>query len=225
MKWKAILFLAIVFSLVFVIYLTTLDRKVYYLNLGDEIALEEGNYGEWIRDYIKSKGKLEKYVSEFSEEDYRTTDFIRDIKDNRKVFSNGNNIALKNALIKADLVTLSIGSNDIYYKITTSSPRESYEYMDQVLVDLEQLLELIREYCKEDIVMINYYNTYQENYNEIFEYMNDKLEDLANVYEIQIVNIRDIMYNNTMENRLPNIEQYEQIYNCMKKIIDRQLFH
>lgn len=224
MKWKAILFLALVFLLVFVIYLTTLDRKVYYLNLGDEIATEDGNYGEWIRDYIKSKGKLEKYVSEFSEEDYRTTDLIRDIEDNRKVFSNGSNIALKNALIKADLVTLSIGSNDIYYKITTSSPRESYEYMDQVLVDLEHLLELVREYCKEDIIMINYYNTYQENYNEIFDYMNDKLADLANVYEIQIIDIADIMCDNTMENQQPNREQYEQIYNRMKTIIDQQLF-
>ncbi len=224
MKWKAVLFLAFVFLMVFVIYLTTLDRKVYYLNLGDEVALTEDNYGQWIRDYLKFKGKLEKYVSEFSEEDYRTTDLIRDIEENRKVFSNKNNIALKNALIKADLVTLSIGSNDIYYKITTASPKESYEYIDQVLVDLENLLELMREYCKEDIIMINYYNVYQEQYNEIFDYMNDKLDDLANVYEIQIVDITDIMYGNTMENRLPSSEQYEQIYNRMKKIIDAQLF-
>ncbi len=224
MKWKAVLFLAFVFLMVFVIYLTTLDRKVYYLNLGDEVALTEDNYGQWIRDYLKFKGKLEKYVSEFSEEDYRTTDLIRDIEENRKVFSNKNNIALKNALIKADLVTLSIGSNDIYYKITTASPKESYEYIDQVLVDLENLLELMREYCKEDIIMINYYNVYQEQYNEIFDYMNDKLDDLANVYEIQIVDITDIMYGNTMENRLPSSEQYEQIYNRMKKIIDEQLF-
>ena len=127
MKWKALIFLALTFLIVFIIYLTTLDRKVYYLNLGDEIAGGDSNYGEWIKDYFKSKGKLEKYVSEFIEEDYRTTDLIHAIEDNRKVYSNGMNITLKNALIKADLVTLSIGSNDIYYKITTSSPRESYE--------------------------------------------------------------------------------------------------
>ncbi len=225
MKWKAILFLALVILFVFVIYLTTLDRKVYYLNLGDEIAFSERNYGEWVCDYLKSKGKLEKYVSEFSVKDYRTTDLIRDIEENRKVFSNGNNIALKNALIKADLVTLSIGANDIYYKVTTASPRESYEYMDQVLVDLEKLLELIREYCKEDIIMINYYNVYEERYNEIFDYMNDKLEDLANVYEIQIIDIKDIMYGNTMEDRLPTIQQYEQIYNRMENVINQQLLH
>lgn len=225
MKWKAILFLSFVFLFVFVIYLTTLDKKVYYLNLGDEIAIADFNYGEQIKDYIKSKDKLEKYVSEFVEEDARTTDLIRSIEDNKKVFSNGSNIALKNALIKADLVTLSIGSNDIYYKITTSSPRESYEYMDQILVDLEKLFSLMREYCKEDIIMINYYNSYQERFHEIFNYMNDKLEDLGKVYEIQIVDIRDIMIGNTMENRLPNQEEYHLIYEKLKKVIDTRLFH
>ena len=224
MKWKAILFLAFVILTVFIIYLTTLDRKVYYLNLGDGISMEDGNYGTLIRDYIKSKNKLEKYVSEFSDDDYRTTDLIRDIEDNRKVFSNNANISLKNALIKADLVTLSIGSNDIYYKITTASPRESYEYMDQVLVDLEKLLEIIREYCKEDIILVNYYNCYQNNYDEIFDYMNDKLADLALIYDMEVVNIRNIMKGNTMENRLPTAKQYEAIYEQMKQVIDERIF-
>lgn len=225
MKWKAILFLAFTFLLVFVIYLTTLDRKVYYLNLGDEIASSDGNYGELIKEYLHSKGKLEKYVSEFASKDYRTTDLIHAIEDNFKVYSNHNNIALKNALIKADLVTLSIGSNDIYYKITTSSPRECYEYMDQVLIDLETLFDLMRQYCKEDIIMINYYNSYQERYNEIFNYMNEKLVDLGKVYEIQIVDIQDIMKGNTLENRLPNIEEYGMIYERLNKVIEKQLFH
>ena len=224
MKWKTIFFLAFVILIVFVIYLTTLDRKVYYLNIGDSIAIEDGNYGTLIRDHLKAKNKLEKYVTEFSDDDYRTTDLIRDIEDNRKVFSNNTNISLKNALIKADLVTLSIGSNDIYYKITTASPRESYEYMDQVLVDLEKLLEIMREYCKEDIIIINYYNCYNDKYSEIFNYMNDKLEDLALIYDMEVVDIRDIMMGNTMENRLPSKEQYEAIYERIKQVIDKRIF-
>lgn len=225
MKWKTILVLVFIFLSIFVIYLTTLDRKVYYLNLGDEISIEDNNYGILIHNYLKKKKKLEKYIQEFSETDYRTTDLINDIKENRKVYSNGSNIAIKNALIKADLVTLSIGSNDIYYKITTSSPRESYEYIDQVLVDIENLLELIRQYCKEDIIMINYYNAYQERYREIFDYMNDKLEDLGTLYHIHIIDITDIMNESTMNNRLPNKEEYNLIYKRMKQVIDEHLFH
>lgn len=225
MKWKTILFIAVIVLTIFMIYLSTLDRKVYYLNLGDELSVEEGSYGDLIKDYLVSKNKLEKYISEFSEADYRTTDLIKDIEDNRKVYSNGANIAIKNALIKADLVTLSIGSNDIYYKITTASPRESYEYIDQVLVDLENLLELIRQYCKEDIIMINYYNSYQERYHEIFDYMNDKLQDLAVLYDIHMIDITDIMIDSNMENRFPDTEEYQQIYEKMKEVIDQHLFH
>ncbi len=225
MKWKTILFLAFVIFIVFVIYLTTLDRKVYYLNIGDEMAIEDGNYGMLIRNYLTSKNKLEKYVTEFSTYDYRTTDFIRDIEDNRKVFSNRQNISLKNALIKADLVTISIGSNDIYYKIMTASPRESYEYMDQVLVDLEKLLELVRKYCKENIIMLNYYNSYEKRYDEIFQYMNDKLINLALIYDIEVIDITDIMKGSTMENKLPNLEQYQAIYEQMKAVIDKRIFH
>lgn len=225
MKWKTILVISFIFLSIFLIYLTTLDRKVYYLNLGDEISIGDNNYGILIKDYLKKKNKLEKYISEFSKEDYRTTDLIKDIEENRKVYSNESNIAIKNALIKADLVTLSIGSNDIYYKITTSSPKESYEYIDQVLVDLENLLELIRQYCKEDIIMINYYNAYQERYHEIFDYMNDKLNDLGTLYHIHIIDITNIMKERTMDNRLPNKEEYNLIYERMKQIIDKHLFH
>ncbi len=220
MKWNKIFFILVITVLVFIIYLTTLDRKIYYLNIGDSITMEDNNYGLLIKDYFQSKNKLEKYVSEFSNSDYRTTDLIRDIQDNRKVFSNHTNISLKNALIKADLVTLSIGTNDIYYKITTSSPRESYEYMDQVLVDLEELFELMREYCKEDIMFISYYNCYDDQYNEIFDYMNHKLNDLALIYDIDVIDITNIMSNNTMENRLPDKKQYQKIYEQMKHQID-----
>lgn len=226
MKLKTILILAVIILLIFLIYLTTLDRKVYYLNLGDELALgEEDTYGETIEDYLKSKNKLEKYVDEFSTSDYRTTDLIRDIQDNKKVSINEKTQTIKNALIKADLVTLSIGSNDIYYKITTAPPKECYEYIDQVLVDLENLFELIREYCKEDIYMLNYYNAYQKEYDEIFNYINDKLDDLSKLYHIHIIDVSSILKNKTMDSRLPNLLEYQKISDRMIELIDQTLLH
>lgn len=224
MKLKTILILAVIILLIFLIYLTTLDRKVYYLNLGDELALgKEDTYGETIEDYLKSKNKLEKYIFEFSTSDYRTTDLIRDIQDNKKIYINSKTQTIKNALIKADLVTLSIGSNDIYYKITTAPPKECYEYIDQVLVDLEDLFELIREYCKEDIYMLNYYNAYRKEYDEIFDYMNDKLEDLSKLYHIQIIDVSSILKNKTMDSRLPNLLEYQKISDRMIELIDQTL--
>lgn len=55
MKWKTILVISFIFLSIFLIYLTTLDRKVYYLNLGDEISIGDNNYGILIKDYLKKK--------------------------------------------------------------------------------------------------------------------------------------------------------------------------
>ena len=69
--------------------------------------------------------------------------------------------SIKNALIKADLVTLSIGMNDFLYKMNLDveefSMEELYDYVDEMSEDTDTLLRLLREYCKEDIMMTNYY--------------------------------------------------------------------
>lgn len=63
---KKILILGIIILSIFIIYLTTIDKKVYFLSLGDEIALgftKEGyyelNYNDYIKEYLENKNKLE----------------------------------------------------------------------------------------------------------------------------------------------------------------------
>ena len=63
---KKILILSIIIISIFIIYLTTLDKKVYYLALGDEISLGltsdnkyEKNYTEYVKEYLEKKKILE----------------------------------------------------------------------------------------------------------------------------------------------------------------------
>ena len=108
MKIKTILFLIIMTLLIFLIYLTNKDNEIYYVNID---STNINKYNEIIKNNYQKNKKLEKYINDFSKEDYRTTDLIRDIKDNKKV----NKIAIQNALIKSDILTLNIGINDINY--------------------------------------------------------------------------------------------------------------
>lgn len=220
MKFKTILIIVLISIIVFLIYLTTIDRKVYYLDLGDDASINNNSYNKIVENYLNKKDKLEKSVFLFSTKDYRTTDLIRDIEDNKKI----NNQTIKNALIKADILTLSIGSNDIYYKITSTSPQESYQYIDNVVNDLDKLLEIIRKYCKEDIIMLNYYNAYQSNYDPLFTYVNNKLDELGKVYNIKIVDTTEILVNKTLDNKLPNKKEYEMLGNKIIKIINEEVF-
>ncbi len=242
MKLKRLFIAALLILAVFFIYLSTVDKKVYYLNLGDSLATgvtpyktEDYGYSDYLKDYLTEKNLLEKYVSGFSESEYRTTDLIRDIEDNKKL---ENGITLKNALIKADLVTLSIGFNDLYAKIGPSvlmpeiDQNKMYQYTDEVIIDLEKLLKLLREYCKEDILMINYYNpieTDEPKVEEFFRYANKRLKDLCETYEIQYIDIYTLfedhhnIYLPNPNDIHPSKEGYQAISDAIIDVIEKTL--
>lgn len=234
---KKILIIAIILLSVFLIYLGNVDKKVYYLALGDSLSLGVTPYGsidygytDGVSDYLKEKNLLEVFIKEYSNANYRTTDLIRDINDNKKITINGKEKTLKNALIKADLVTISIGTNDVIAKLNTYksfSTKEIYNHLDEYLNDLEKLFKLLRSFCKEDIIFIGYYNFLNnENLEEVYVYLNKKTIALANTYGIHYVDI----YDEFKEEFLPNLEDihpskegYTFISNKIIDIINKTL--
>ena len=63
MKLKTIIYALIIFIAVFLIYLTTLDKKIYYLNLS--IDSETYTYDKLIKKDLEEKDKLERYIDGF----------------------------------------------------------------------------------------------------------------------------------------------------------------
>lgn len=222
MKIKGLLCLSLIFIVVFIIYLTTLDRDVYYLNIS--IDKNEYSYDTYVKSYLESKNKLEKYVSDFATPDDRVTDIIYAIKENKSVTINEKKQTIKNALIKADLVTLFIGLNDINYKVGYSSINELYDYADSFLNDMNGLLQLVREYCKEDIVLLGYYNSYGSYYDEYFDYINREAELLATEYNIEFISV-DELYNvdNHVESIWMNKEEHKVLSESIIEFIDKKI--
>lgn len=189
MKLKKIFVVAVLFLIVFLIYLTTMDKKVYYLALGDSISLK---YPKQIADYLEEKNLLEQYHNEFVIDDMRITDLIRDIKDNKKVVINKKDQTIKNSLIKADLVTLSIGNEELFYKMKTEKPDNLFNYIDDMMKDMENLFMVLKEYCKEDIFILGYVNPFSNDMDRYIEYANKKLETLAKKYDISYVSLKEL---------------------------------
>ena len=184
---KKILIISVIIVSIFIIYLTTIDRKIYYLSLGDDITTGEVKnncgYSNYVEDYLKYYNKLEISINEFAKENYRITDIINDINNNKKISIDGKVKSLKNVLIKADLLTISIGLNDLTSKINNQNLVNNnnfvdlYDDVDNIANDLIKLLVLIREYCKEDIFLIGIYYPYQiqnQDLNNVFIYMNNR---------------------------------------------------
>ena len=218
---KKILVLGVIIISIFLIYLTTIDKKVYYVSLGDEISLgmtKEGYYEKsypiYIKEYLEEQKKLEIFIDDYETQGYRITDLINDINNNKEVEET--NKTIKNALIKSDLITLSIGTNDIISKINTEKALTKIDYnrlyknIDEIINDLDKLLKIIREYCKEDIILIGInIKTEDEKLNEIINYANEKFKEISGKYKIYYID-----YLKKEQNKYkiyPTKEEYKQI--------------
>lgn len=227
---KKILILAVIILTVFLIYLTTIDKKIYYLALGDEISLGmtengyyEKDYTKYVKEYLEKINKLEIYQDEFRAQGYRITDIINDIENNKEIEET--NKTIKNALIKSDLVTISIGTNDIISK-TNAINKYNYnnikESLEKINKDMESLLKLIREYCKEDIILIGIYiNDEDENINNLLKNENIILKNLSEKYNITYVDLYNTL--NSKEKFYPNKEDYTIIGNKIIEIINNKI--
>ena len=183
MKIKMSLFLVLTILFVFLINLSNQDKEIYYVNIDTTNSL---TYNKEIYNKYKDNNRLEKYVNYFSKKDYRTTDLINHINNNKKI----KNQTIQNALIKSDILTLYVGINDINYKINDSK-EELYEYTDQVLEDIEKLLKLIRIYSKEKIYLIGFKNNKGISYNEYFDYTNKVLKSICSEYKVFFIDINN----------------------------------
>ena len=192
---KKIILIIFVFVLVFIIYYLNLDKRVYVLSIGDYI-IKNNNYADNLGK------KLENNVIYSNDGDYRIIDLINDIKDNKEFSYNRREYTLDNTLIKADIIFISIGMNDLRY----NKNNNNYDYIDEVIKDLAELLKLIRKYSKEKIYIFNYYNL-----GDMTNYVNRRLDNISNKYKINVIDISDIKsielnnndYNN-INNRIKN---------------------
>lgn len=204
MKFKTILVIVLVILTVFVIYLTTMDRNIYYLDLN----MGNYNYEETIVNFLKDEKKLERYVTGYIEKDYRTTDLINDIKNNKSINIKNKKQTIKNALIKADLLIYVPSINDINYKLNTTNQKELYNYADKMLEDMEEAIKLMRQYCKEDIIVIGLENSNKK----LFNYINEKLGEIC--YENKIYFINPLK---------PNKNEKKYVEKEIKKIIENKI--
>lgn len=194
-----------------IIFLITRDRKIYYLSLGDSLAAGQTpygtidlSYGDYVKEYLEDRELLEFYTKDFAKSSYRSIDVLNDLNNNKEIKVNGKNITIKNALIKADLVTVSIGANDLFYKLNIGSEfnltefNDLYSYVDECILDIDKLFYQLRKSCKEEIMIFGFYNpftNYSSNLANSIEpyitYANSKLEYLTQKYDMTYINIHN----------------------------------
>ena len=209
MKMKKILFVVIIVLLVFLVYKVFLDNQIYYLNLN---TISNDDYSKYYKETLEQNDKLEYYNNDYNVEDYRITDLIRFINENTEIVVNGKKQTINHALIKADIITVWVGMNELSYKINTEDIQELYRYSDTILMDLEELFLLLRKFSKEKIIFMNFYNPGNSKYDEVISYLNSKMNAIAIEYEIDVLDVSHIV-NNKIEP-----EDYKKINSILEEI-------
>lgn len=220
---KKILALAVIALSVFLIYLSTIDKKVYYLSLTTD--MQEPNYATLVKKSLEKKDLLERYVSGFSGSTLRITDFTKMIETNKTLLIGKKEQSIKNALIKADVVTLDVGRVDLFTKLAyEQNIDELYNYVDSLSKDLDIFLDLVRKYCKEDVFLLEIYNPSQLFPEEIITYVNDQYKRLAKKHHISYVSYQ--IDASMVQNKISLNEAGEEvIYKSLNAQIENALFH
>lgn len=224
---KKIIFILALFLSCYLIYKYTINDKIDYLVIGD--SLSKGNneynvsgygYSDFVKDYLIKENKLASYNKSFTNKDYRIFDIYNILNYNESKLVDGEDTSLNQLLEKADLITLSIGMNELYYKLVLNNDN-IYSYVDEMICDMDKVFELIRRINKKDVYVLGYYNLFSTK-QDIFNYLNYKLKKLTDVYKFNYVDMsfmnNNSVFFNDFTNFNPNLLGYQQI---SKKIIEK----
>ena len=214
---KVFLILTLFLSCYF-IYTKTEGNKKNYLVIGDSLSKGINEYGvvsygysDFIKDYLEDKKILKNYNKTYTDVNYKVSDIVKILEYNESK----NNISLNRLIKEADIITISLGIDEIYYKINKNN-QNIYTYIDNMISDYNKILNYISKFHHDKVYILGYYNTTKNNI-DIFNYANYKLEVLTKKYNYTYIDLAKILDNNPTyisqisNNYMPNIRGYEKI--------------
>ena len=213
---KKILVIVLIFVLVFVIYKANDNELIDYMSLGDSINEGINSYGnhsygynDYLKSYLENNDLLHKYNSYYSKNNYTILELIDDIKDDKSVLYDDKTYNIKKELREADLVTIAIGMDELVEILNTKADLDNIKpKLNTMISNMDTLLKNITSLSKTKIVLIGYYNPYQDTKetSRIFAYLNDKYKTLADKYKITYVDIYNAIKHD--KTYLPNEKDY-----------------
>lgn len=199
MKMKIVIVLAFFSLLVLFSYFQNNNKEINYTILGDKELfsnnLKSVNFSDLIYKKLDDDNVLGFYSKDFVQKDIRIIDVINNIDDNIKV----DNITIQNILKRTDILVLSIGNNEINYKLSRvdkdiNNDIEIYKYLDEIVSDNNKLIEKIESISRCKIIFLGYYNdTNNQGNNKYYTYLNKSLQKSLNKENIEFINLFDIL--------------------------------
>ena len=214
---KKVFLILILFLSCYYIYNKTIDNKVYYLTIGDSLSKGINEYGvisygynDYVKHYLKENNLLKNYNKTYTDNDYRIIDIIKVVEYNETK----DGYSLNRLIKQADIITISLGMNEIYYKLRKDD-QNIYTYIDNMINNYNKLLTYINKFNHDKVYILGYYNILGKD-NDIFNYANYKLKEICKKNNYIYIDLSNIFTNNPnyfskSDNFIPNNKGYEKI--------------
>ena len=228
----AVLILSV--PIIFLIYKTTNKNYINITILGDGLSqginsyetLDYG-YGDYLKDYYQNKNLLKNYSKDFTKSDMSIEVLNSYILMNKKVKLNNKKDNIKHILTESSVIIMSIGLNDLLYKITLSDKKISTinTIVNDVYNDLKKLIKEINKY-NDKLCIVGYYESNKYNYkmNYAITMYNELIKNTENVIYIETNSyIKDSKYLENPYSYYPNTKGYQQISSKILSKIGKKL--
>ncbi len=234
MKHKKLIIFCFLLLIIYLIYMTFHNDKINYLAIGDSLSLgvnaynEEGyGYSDYLASYLKENNKLNNYSKDFAFAGFRIADLQHQLDMNQVLARQNKTLSFKKCLREADLVTISIGGNDLLTEINMSTSdisiideKKLLDIFSKKMKELDNLLKSIRKYNNRKIILLGYYNPYEYTDivpDRVFAYFDEEMKKVTTKYDIEFVSIYRVFKNNNdylpnPTNIHPSNEGYKAIY-------------
>lgn len=197
MKKKIIFIILIGIIITFIIYNQNKNQDIYFMTLGDGLStgmtaynVEGYSYNDYIRDYLESEQKLEKYITGFSKTNQTVENLITSIENNYQLEET--NLPIQQALAKSELITIGIGMDELAnISLKTNIPTKEIEDYKK---DMDHLLKLIRNFNDKKIYLLSLYKGYNISEEELND-MNSFLKQISEKYHLIYIDIQNITEN------------------------------
>ena len=225
-KYKKIIILTVISLSVYFIYLVTNKNNITYISLGDSLSIGQNAYGGnsygytgYFSDYLRKGHNLNITTTYFNSKNKDIPTLYNDILKNESILIDNNNYNLKRLLQEADIITISIGLNDIIYEYSLKNKNELSKYEEDRIIsyiedNFNSLIQEIKKYTTKKIIAVGY-PTNNVKYKNLIQKLNTKYKKICQGTDDIFIDSDKLLNNEKYfelkKNLFPNDQGYKKI--------------
>ena len=203
-----------------IIYFFTQNSEITIVSIGDGISSGMTSYGiegysfnDYLKEDYRTKHELKEYI-EYAIPNKTVKELIYEIKENKSIVKKEEQIEIKQAINKADILTIAIGMDELANIKITNQIKNEY------LHDLEELLSMIKMLNGKKVIILSLYS-WGKNDLLTIEKLNAGIRDIALSNGFLFVDINKILMNKdyylSTDSYYINYLGHKSIYEELKK--------